>query len=102
VGRGRAQRGVKRQIADFVALRQAGLDVTAALTVGLGLAAATGPVAGQLVKLGIEPAGGELLVRLDLLAPFPPLPILWRLRNGLRAGLALRDFRPFLTRFCLV
>jgi hypothetical protein len=49
----------------------------------------------QAIKLRIQPARGEFLAALDLLSTFPPLRILWRLRDGLWAGFSLGDFGAF-------
>jgi hypothetical protein len=49
MGGGGAQRGVKGQIAYFVAFRQAGLDVPAALAIGLGARPPAGLFARQPV-----------------------------------------------------
>jgi hypothetical protein len=68
------------------------LYVTAAFAVGLGLRAAARFTARQAIELCIQPPRGELLPRLDLLAPFPPLPFLRRLGDRLRAGFSLGNF----------
>jgi hypothetical protein len=63
IGGGSSQGGIESQVGDLIFLWQAGLDVTAAFTVGLGARAAASLVAGQAIQLGIEAAGGELLSR---------------------------------------
>jgi hypothetical protein len=95
IGSGGAQGGVEGQVGDLILFRQAGLDVTAALAVSLGAGAAAGLVAGQPVELGVQPPGGELLSRFNLLAAFPPLALLGGLGNGLRPGLCLGYLRTF-------
>lgn len=88
MGRGGAQRGIKGQIGDF-ASGQAGLDVAAALALGPGLGAAAGFVARQLVELGIQTAGVELLSGADFLPAFPPVALLRLVRDRLGAGFCL-------------
>ena len=89
--RGGTERGVEGQVADLVPLGQAGLDVAAALAVGLGARAATGLLARQPVELGIQTARGKFLGAGDLLPALPPVPFLRRVGDRLRPGLTLVD-----------
>jgi len=91
--RGRPQRGIKGQVAYLVAFGQSGLDVTTALAVRLGSGAPAGLLSRQPVELSVQPPRGKFLGTADLLAAFPPIGVVRRLRNGLRPGLLLRDFR---------
>lgn len=75
------------------------MNVAAAFAVGLGLGAPPRLLAGQLVELGVQSAGVELLFGSDFFAAFPPVGILRRVGNGLGAGFGrLIDIRavPFL------
>jgi hypothetical protein len=94
MGRGGAQGGIEGQIAHLVTLRQAGLDVPAALAVGLGARPPAGLLARQPVELGVEPAWGKLRRTADLLAAFPPVGVVRGFGDGLWAGLMLGDFGP--------
>jgi hypothetical protein len=95
IGGSGAQGGVKSQVGDFVFGGDAGADVVAALAFGLGLGTAAGLFAGKAVKLGIQAAGGKLLLRLDFLATLPPMAVLRRLGYGLGAGFGLANVGPF-------
>jgi len=61
VGRSGTQGSIEGEIANLVTLRQASLNIAAALPIGLGAGAATGLLARQAVKLCIKAARGELL-----------------------------------------
>lgn len=90
--RGGAQGCVKSEIADSIFAGDAGLNIAAALAVCLGLRTAARLTARQAIKLRVQAARVELLAALNLLAPFPPLRILWRLGDGLRSSFCLGDF----------
>jgi len=72
----RSEGGVKGQIGNAVLLGNAGLYVATALAIGLGAGTAPGVPAGQLVDLGVKPAGREFLRGRSLLPPFPPIRLL--------------------------
>ena len=88
---GRSQRRVEGQIRYFVPRGKAGLDIPAALTIGLGTRSTASRAARQAVKLRVEPAGREFLSGVNILTTLPPLAVLGGLGYGLGAGLGLGD-----------
>lgn len=92
-----ADRGIKGNVA-VIAVGGAGLDVTPALTFGVGLAAASGLLAGQAVKGGIELARSKLFSSLDLFAAFPPV-CLSGIKNTLRGGVGMPVILSIFARF---
>jgi hypothetical protein len=77
-----AQRGIESDIVGFT-LGRAGLDVTAAFTLGVRARAATAAATTQLIEGGIQLTGIEGLADLNLFTPIPPVSIA-RIENTLR------------------
>jgi hypothetical protein len=76
VGGGRPQGGVKGQVRR-IALGGLGLDIATALALGAGLTATAGAGAGESIQGSIQPSRVEFFAGVNLIAPFPPMAILW-------------------------
>ncbi len=96
-GGGGAEGGVEGDVVGL-AVGGAGLDVAAALALGVGARAAPGVLAGQLVERGVELARVEGLADLDLLAAVPPVGVLVVENRLLRRGLGGRAVAPVIPR----
>ena len=90
-----AQCGVKGEIGDTIFTGEPSLYIVATLAVSFGLGTAARLAAGQTIELGIQAARGKLLPAFYVFAPFPPLPILRRLWDGLRSSFSLGCFCAF-------
>ncbi|MCY4008949.1 MAG: hypothetical protein OXF22_04260 [Anaerolineaceae bacterium] len=80
---GGAESGIEGDVVGSFACR-AGLDVTAALAVGMGAGTAASLAARQLVQRRIQAAGLEFTGGFDFLPPFPPVGVLGVLEYFLR------------------
>jgi hypothetical protein len=85
VGRGRAQGGVKGQVAG-VSVGRFRPDIPAPFALGAGLAAAAGAAPCEPVERGVQAPRVEFLAGRDLLAAFPPTIVLRRARDNLAGG----------------
>lgn len=72
-GRG-AQGGVEGDVGGAVG--GAGFDVASPVALGDGFRAASGPVAGEFVQRGIQPARRKGFPRFNFLAALPPIGVL--------------------------
>ena len=90
-----AQCGVKGEIADTILTGEPSLYIVTTLAVSFGLGTAARLAASQAIELGIQAARGKFLPAFYVFAPFPPLPILRSLGDGLRPGFGLGCFGAF-------